>query len=293
MQERIQKIDDLEMIEFGHFHSGPRVIFLHGGPGAYGYMQAFCRSLDSYCNAVYYEQRGSKQGDYDIGVEDHLRDLERVVDHYSKESKPIIVGHSWGSMLAVLFAGRHSESLEKVILTGCGPLNKAQGDDFQQTLNERFGDQKEYYDNLWEAIDQEQDEIKQQKLADNYIDSIIEIYQMDPDSGSEIQPRYWDYKGAYKTMYESDEYVSQNNYEKALAKIETSLTVIHGTYDVIRPESLFRLVRKHVTLAKTFELENAGHYPWAGPCREEFLEILKQEINQHIKTTLTTGTGPA
>ncbi|MCH6255279.1 alpha/beta hydrolase [Puniceicoccaceae bacterium K14] len=278
MQKRNQKIDDLDIVEFGALQNGPRVIFLHGGPGAYGYMETFCHSFSSYCNAVYYEQRGSKQGDYNIGVEDHIRDLGRVVDHYSQESKPIIVGHSWGSMLAVLFAGRRSESLKKVILTGCGPLNKTQGDEFLQTLNVRFGDKKDYYDRLWDAIDEEKDELKQQSLANKYIDNIMEIYQMDPNSGLEIQPRHWDYKGSYRTMCESDEYVSKNEHGKALEKIETSLTVIHGTYDVLSPESLFRLVRKHVSHVKTYALERAGHYPWAGPRSDEFLKILKQEV---------------
>ena len=278
MQGRKHTIDDLEIIDFGTVGSGPKVVFLHGGPGMYGYMERFCESFASHCNAVYYEQRGSKQGNCDIGILDHLRDLERVVQHYSEESNPIIFGHSWGAMLAVLFAGRHSELLRKVILTGCGPLSETQGEEFQKVLNLRFGDRKEVYDHLWNAIGEEKDENKQQKLADRYIDSMMEIYQMDPFSGLEIQPRYWDYRGAYRTMCESDRYVSQNEYVKALDTIDVPLTIIHGTCDIISPESLFGLIRKHVKNLRTFELAKAGHYPWAGPCRAEFLEILKQEM---------------
>lgn len=278
MQASRRTIGDLGMIEFGFSSSGTRVIFLHGGPGLYGYMQTFCESFAKHCSAVYYEQRGSKQGDMGIGIHHHLQDLERIVDYYSDESKPIIAGHSWGAMLAILFAGRYPNSIQKAILTSCGPLNQVQGDEFQKVINVRFGDRKEYYDNLWYAIDEEKDETKQQKLADHYIDNIMEIYQMDSISGSEIQPRYWDYKGAYETMCESDEYMFKGEYESALSKIHTPLTVIHGTYDIMSPDSIFSLVRKHVPHARTFELARAGHYPWAGPRREEYLEILKQEV---------------
>ena len=271
-------IDDLEIIEFQECGTGPHVIFLHGGPGLYGYMEAFCESIADQCRAVYYEQRGSKQGNIDIGIEDHLRDLKRIVDHYAMVAKPIIVGHSWGAMLALLFAGRHSDSLGKVILIGSGPLSASQGDAFQQILQERFGDRQDYYDRLWSAIDEEQDETKQQTLADHYIEEMMEIYQMDPDSGREIQPRQWDYKGARRTMRESDKSVEENKYVDALAQIKAPLTIIQGTRDVVSPESLFNLARKHVSTVTTFALARAGHYPWAGPCQKQFMEILKQEL---------------
>jgi len=283
MRVRKHTIDNLEIIEFNASAHGGWVIFLHGGPGMLGYMETFCERFSSHCKAVYYEQRGSKQGDDDIGVLDHLRDLERIVGCYSEESKPIIVGHSWGAMLAVLFAGRYPKSLQKVILTGCGPLNKHQENEFQNELNVRFGDRKDYYDSLWNAIDEEKDEDKQQKLADHYIDKMAEIYQKDPRSSSEAQPSHWDYKGSYRTMCESEEYVSNNLYVKALSEIESRLTVIHGSYDIISPKSHFSLIGKHVPHAKTIMLEKAGHCPWSGRCREEFIETLKQEVKEHTK----------
>ena len=37
------------------------------------------------------------------------------------------------------------DSVHKVILIGCGPLSELQGDEFQDVLNERFGDRKEVF----------------------------------------------------------------------------------------------------------------------------------------------------
>lgn len=278
MPERRHTLNDLEIIEFTSPANGPAVIFLHGGPGLYGYMQTFAGSLAQHCQAVYYEQRGSRQGNLEVGIEDHLQDLARIVDHYAKDSKPIIVGHSWGAMLAVLFAGRHSNRLQKAILIGCGPLSKHQGEVFQEELQKRFGNRQDYYDDLWSALSQEEDEVRQQKLADHYIDELMEIYQMDPTSGSEIQPRHWDFRGGYRAMCESEDYIANDEYVKALSTICVPLTIMHGRLDPVSPNALFDLARKHVSELSTFEFAKAGHYPWAGPDRETFLERLKQEL---------------
>ena len=276
MKREERTIGDLRIIEFRNV--GPPVIFLHGGPGCLGYMEAFCESFSHFCNAVYYDQRGSKQTHGKIGIADHIRDLERIVSFYTDESRPIIFGHSWGAMLATLFAGSFPDLVQKVILSGCGPLNEIHGREFQQELCSRFGKRKRYYDQLWKSIEAELDETKQQENADRYIREIMQIYQNDPSSGLEIRPIHWDFKASYNTMRESDRFVSENRYEDALSNISVPLTIIHGKNDIISPESLFSVIRKHVPHARTFELEKAGHYPWAGPCREAFLEILKNEI---------------
>ena len=88
---------------------------------------------------------------------------------------------------------------------------------------------EQYYDRLWTAIVDEKDETKQQQLADRYIEEMMEIYQMDPVSGGEIQPRHWDFKHAYRTMCESDQYVSQNEYVNALSKIDVPHDIDSGS----------------------------------------------------------------
>ncbi len=272
------QLNGLEIIEYQESVNDPVAIFLHGGPGLYGYMQSLSRSFSAVCNPVYFDQRGSKQGNGPIGIRDHLQDLECIVQYYSKVSKPVLVGHSWGAMLGVLFAGRFSSMIRKLILIGCGPLSEKQGNEFQKELACRFGDRKEELDSLWNNIVEEQDVVKQQRLADYYIDQIMEFYQGDPLSGPEIQPRVWDFKGGYHAMCESDRLIVENKYTDALGKIEVPVRLIQGSLDVVEPAALFSLASQHISDLKTYELLNAGHYPWVGPCRDEFMEILKREI---------------
>ena len=275
-------IDGLEVREYDAPVVAQPAVFLHGGPGLYGYMPSLCESLTACCRCIYYEQRGSKQGRCDVDVEDHVQDLRRVLDHFTGDTRPVVVGHSWGAMLAVWVAGTYPELMDKVVLVGCGPLNAKQGQEFQVELVARFGDRRAYFDGLWTTLETERDPGRQQRLADEYIEAMMPIYQMDPVSGQEIQPRRWDFQGGYTAMCESDEMVSQNLYESALSKITAPLTVIQGQFDVLSPEALFSLARTRAPQARTFSIAGAGHYPWAGSGREVFLELLKDELSPQI-----------
>lgn len=190
----------------------------------------------------------------------------------------MVVGHSWGAMLAILFAGSKPSKISKTISIGSGPLNKIQGEEFQKELVSRFGTHREYYDNLWNITVEEQDVNRQQKLASNYVEKMMPIYQMDPSSGMEIQPLLWDFKGGFNTMCESDDFVERGEYEKSLPNISSPLTVIQGSHDIISPESLFNLVKTHVPHVNNFEIRDAGHYPWAGKAKSKFLKILSDEV---------------
>ena len=271
-----KKVGDLDTLDFCGV--GTRVLFLHGGPGCYRYMEPLCKQLSAYCNPVYYEQRGSRQTLDGIGISEHIDDLQQITRYYSKESKPILVGHSWGAMLAVLFAGRFSHLLQKVVLVGCGPLNQTQGSEFQEVLCQRFGQRQAYFDALWDSVEKEQDPERQQQNANQYLKEMMPIYQNETNPESMVDSLHWDFRASYKTICESDEWVSTDQYEKALRTIQVPLTAIQGSYDPVSPESLFPLIRMHLPQAKTVTLDQAGHYPWAGRQGEAFIELLRTEL---------------
>ena len=258
---------------------GAPVIFLHGGPGVYGYIEKFCHLLSGAGDIFYYNQRGSKQNSDVIKIEHHISDLEKVVSHVGSEEKPILVGHSWGAMLGILFAGRHSDKIQKLILVGSGPLNREQEQEFFKSLDERFGDQKEYYDELWDIVEKETDSQKKQELANDYINKVTHFYQYDKDSVDELIPMFYDFEALHETMVDMDNLKTTGEYENMLSKIEVPITCMHGDYDPVPPESIFGLIKKYHPIAETFEFKNCGHNPWVEPCKDEFLSILKKQLN--------------
>lgn len=105
------------------------IIFLQGGPGGFisdrNIEMLAPLSEDGY-DIYLYDQIGSGQSDRlaninDYTAERHKRDLEEIIKKTDAE-KVILIGQSWGAILAVLFIADNAEKVQKVILTGPGGI---------------------------------------------------------------------------------------------------------------------------------------------------------------------------
>jgi proline iminopeptidase len=105
------------------------IIYLHGGPGGC-ISDAVITSLTPLSENGYdiylYDQIGSGQSDRlknikEYTAERHKKDLEEIVQKIGIE-KIIIIGQSWGALLATLFVADNPNKVEKLILTGPGPI---------------------------------------------------------------------------------------------------------------------------------------------------------------------------
>ncbi len=124
----IQGIKNWLVIRGRNVHN-PILLFLHGGPGSpeLPLLRHFNEPLEDEFVLVYWEQPGTcksyssdiresdltvnKFVDYTKGVIDYLR------ARFGKD-KVYLMGHSWGSALAVLTAGKYPEVLHAVIGVG-------------------------------------------------------------------------------------------------------------------------------------------------------------------------------
>jgi proline iminopeptidase len=132
----------LHLETFGNA-ANPVLIFLHGGPGTGDY-RAFSRILNEYDGyqltdeyfVVMYDQRGAglsrRYGDIksanshtvsELTLENYLKDLEGIVNHFSPDRKVILFGHSWGGMHAMMYVNAHPEKVAGVILSEPGSFN--------------------------------------------------------------------------------------------------------------------------------------------------------------------------
>ena len=105
------------------------LIFLNGGPGGAVTDEAIqLRSnlSDDGYDVYLYDQVGSGQSARlknisDYSPERHRKDLEEIIKKIGAE-KVILIGHSWGAILAVLFAAENQARIEKIIFTCPGPI---------------------------------------------------------------------------------------------------------------------------------------------------------------------------
>jgi proline iminopeptidase len=107
---------------------GPLVIILAGGPGADpGYMQPVFTELSKNYQCVVFEQRGtgrSKLRTYDfrtVNFQAYLEDLEALRTEL-KQKKLLLLGNSWGAMLALSYAGTYPNRAGAVVSIDSGPI---------------------------------------------------------------------------------------------------------------------------------------------------------------------------
>lgn len=105
------------------------IIYLHGGPGGPIYSSNITSlsllSDDGYDVYLYNQIGGGHSGRLD-NIDDytadrHKSDLKEIVKIIGAE-KIILIGQSWGAMLANLFIVENPEKVERMIFTGPGPI---------------------------------------------------------------------------------------------------------------------------------------------------------------------------
>lgn len=130
---------DLPRIEVGgvHLHAqsvgdpaNPAIVVLHGGPGADHRSLLPLRALSDTYHVTFYDQRGAGLSERvqpgALTLETHLEELEGVLDLVSPDAPAILIGHSWGAMLASAFLGEAPERVAAAVLIEPGFLTAAE-----------------------------------------------------------------------------------------------------------------------------------------------------------------------
>jgi proline iminopeptidase len=102
-------------------HERPTLVLLHGGPGMdhSGYKPAFS-TLTDVCQIVYYDHRGQGRSDRSDPstwtLDTWADDVVRLCDALGIES-PVVLGNSFGGMVAMRYAARHPDHPGRLVLS--------------------------------------------------------------------------------------------------------------------------------------------------------------------------------
>ena len=130
-------------------HGSPRALVLHGGPGAHhDYLlpqMLRVADLDGGRELYFYDQRGGGRSRTDardpITWRTHARDVGSVL-HEFQFTEPVIIGYSWGALLAMLYAAESARNPRlprprALCLVDPAPISRTHRDAFETEFARR------------------------------------------------------------------------------------------------------------------------------------------------------------
>lgn len=242
---------------------GKPVVFLHGGPG--GGFRIESRGLfnPELYRIVLFDQRGAGRSKPFASIKANtisnlVQDIDRIRDHLNIE-KWMVVGGSWGSALALLYAIDHVERVTELIVSGIsladpeganwfveeGGASRLMPDwfapyrDFIPPENRLQGLAKAYYDIMMHGDDDDAHVITAAKRFDIWDTSLLR-HNVQRDLIQEIRDNPEDSLALARIFFHFllHEYKHGNKWKildgvKKLGHIPCQ--IVHGRYDLICP----------------------------------------------------------
>ena len=255
---------------------GPVVIVLHGGPGASGNAAPIAMGLSRHFRVIEPWQR--IKGGTPLTVAVHIADLRLLIESRCKDEKPILVGESWGAMLALAYASEYPETVSSLVLVGCGTFDKKSRGQALQTRLDRIQDyidrHPEYKADL--RLDPSMQVMKWHEMTDNYR----------PDPAREGYPpaEPFNMPAHKETWTDMIRCQDQGKYPGAFSAVASPVLMLHGDYDPHPGKSTRNLLKLYIPHLEYHEFERCGHSPWIEKyAQDEFFKVMTGWLNRLIK----------
>ncbi len=260
----------MDVREYGAL--GPTVILLHGGPGAPGYLAPLARVLSDAFRVLEPMQRRS--GGPPLTVARHVEDLRGLVAS-TCTTAPLLVGHSWGAMLALAFGAAHPGIAAAFVLVGCGTFDPAARARFEAAVDGRLTSDLRLALARAEAI----------RDPDERLERVGELFAQvsafDRRQASSESLRC-DARGYRETWDDMVRLQAEGVYPSAFSVIHAPVLMLHGCHDP-HPGTMIRdSLQTALPHLEYREFDRCGHEPWRERAAgDEFLAVLRAWLAAH------------
>lgn len=251
------------------------VVLIHGGPGiSHRYMRGLERLAGPRRQVVSYDQRGVGESPHastdpdDYGLDAQAADLEAVIAASGDAARVHLLGHSWGGVPAMDYAGRHPERVASLLLVdSCPPtirdLEPGYGR-FSARVGELMGEGR-----IPAALPED---------PTDQLRAIAPVYFADPDftpSPEEI--------AALEVFATAGELTSMSlstlDLTDAVARFEGPVLIVIGRQDPFGVDWATATQRAFTRAQVRFEIvEECGHLGWM-ECPERLLPVLESFLD--------------
>jgi proline iminopeptidase len=242
---------------------GKPIVIVHGGPGFDHNSMLPMSELAREAKVIFYDQRatGNSTGEANsdsITVDHFVQDLEQLRKQL-KLKKINLIGHSWGSTLAMFYGIKYADHLESLILMAPS------------------GASIEYFDRYFENIQKKTSPEDKRVIAqieastafkNKDIDAFKKYYRIS------VKTFFYDQsltgklnlnlgKNTVKNQLEVSNLLMKNlgNFDihEQLSAIKCPTLILHGDSDPLPFEMSYK-IHKHISQSKLVVLKNTGHF---------------------------------
>ena len=220
-------------------------IFLHGGPGFRDYLRPYFSSLENKFRCVFFDQ---VRGDT-ITIDDQLAQLDQIL--CVEAGRIVLVGHSWGGVLAIAYASRWPGKLAGLVLISTG-LNYSQ----------------------WTA--EFRAELKALNLEDASPEEIF-LTPAEQDLGRPLLDSTWASFSSETFESLSSSFLQSYDLVTPFSKLKMPILNIFGSKDVRFPTRVTGTFRTYNDQVVDFEIPSAGHFPFVLQAnRDKIVEMIER-----------------
>lgn len=247
----VSTVPDLAVWRRGN--EGPLVIAVHGGLDRGGSFARIARRLEG-CEFIAYDRRGyqSSRAGGTANLQQHALDLVNLVEGVSDGKPAVIVGHSYGGLVALAASLREPSLINSVVTYEpplpwvfrregkMTPLTGTPADEAEQFFRRMISDA------AWERL---ADDEKEGRRADGpaLYDDLLTLRNPTPPFQIDSVTAHWTY--SYGDSEDRHEYYVE--VARRLCNLLPTVTVAplegagHGAH-LANPEGLTRIIRRHL-----------------------------------------------
>jgi len=282
LKKRRVNVDDCELYveEEG---KGLSVVLLHGGPGAtHHYFHPSLSQVKDFARIIYYDQRGCGLSDYVTGggytIDQAVDDLENLRKALNV-SRLILLGHSYGGLLAQCYTIKYPENVAGLVLVGSHPgFLHLSFLGFIKRQNEYLTEEERKRIKEIHALYIANKLTVEQTLYNAFLNGDWKrqhFYKPSKERLSQIALYEWKHDTDFNDVMSQDS--RKINLKGAFENCPIPTILIEGKWDLSASLDKPAILQKNHPRSQLFMFKNSGHSPFADE-PERFFQVLRDFV---------------
>lgn len=255
-----------ELVEFEKYGTGTQAIILVGGLIGKNndYLKEVAQKLTKFNTSVYvpnfYSTTKKKRTFAEVSINQFINDIENLRKH-QKIEKLILIGHSFGGTLSLIYSSKHPKHVSSLLLLNPGFIDSKKYNRGENSAFNKLIEPKDSSFLFFESFMKGEisDIVFHNKIDSIQINNLIYKNSVSDSIWNEV--KLSKVSAGYEERVYFDMIRNPFDLTKKLNSIHTNVIIFSGEYDNYSKNNSMQLAKK-LENANSVIISNSGHFPW-------------------------------